>query len=363
MTRRIYTLLAGLLAAQPCLAFDHAGVARQALERHIRPGYDHFANAAGRFEAATAALCGAPSTARLKKTRAAFRDTVLAWGRVEHIGFGPVTEEKRRDRLVFWPDRKGLGRKQVENLIAASASTPLAAEALSGKSVAVQGLTAFDVVGFGPGSEALAGRSGAGRCRYAAAVAANVAGIARAVKTGWTDPTGFSAVWLNPGPENPHFLDAAETTRALVRAFIDGLEVTRDSRLAGPLGFKDRTLRPLAPPFPNSHLAVPLIAADIEGLSALLKDSGFLDEGVVASPGAPSNETAATLRAIAEELGLAIKAAKKAAALSPTPFTDPKGKEQLVLMGFPLRNARFTGGAALSSAAGLGIGLNASDGD
>ncbi len=358
-------LIPAIFTASPARAFEHRAVAKLALERHIVPGYERFAAAATTFEAETAALCEAPSPERLERARAAFREAALAWGRIEHIRFGPAAIDQRRDRLLFWPDRKGLGRRQVENLVATGKPEDFEAEAFEKKSVAVQGFTAFDIVAFGAGSETLAAPSQdqAVRCLYARAIAANVAAIARALLAEWTDAGGYRSLWLAPGAANGVYLDDKETTRALARAYLDGLEQTRDVRLAGPLGFKDRTLRPLAPPFPNSHLAALLIAANIEGERALLSESGFLDKTLVAPAGRDGAKTSSVLGTIAGELDRAAASAKAAAELSPAPFEDARAKEKLVQIGFPLKNARFTGGAYLSEAAGLGIGLNASDGD
>lgn len=357
------SMASGAFALQSAQAFDHRMIAKLALERHIVPGYERFAAAAKAFEAETAALCDAPSPDRLERARSAFKGAVLAWGRIEHIRFGPIAEAQRRERLIFWPDRKGLGRRQVEKLIAGGRPEDFEARAFAKKSVAVQGFTAFDIVAFGAGSETLDAHGASPvRCPFARAVAANAATIARELSDGWTDPAGYKALWLAPGAGNAVYLEDKETTRALARAFIDGLEQTRDLRLAGPLGFKDRNLRALDPPLPSSRLAAALIAANIEGARALLSESGFLDKALVASAGGDGVETSNVLAAIASELDQAAASAKTAA-LSSAPFEHAEAKQKLVQIGFPLKNARFTGGAFLSEAADLGIGLNASDGD
>lgn len=348
-------------------AFDHAQVARRALENHIRPGYTRFASAAAALEGDTRALCEMPSPAGLARLRGAFREALLAWGRVEHLRFGPISEDKRYERILFWPDQRGLGRRQVERLLADEASKGLTAAELAGKSVAIQGFSALDIVAFAPGSEAMTRPDGAApaRCAYARSIAGNIAVMAKAVETAWADPSGYSASWLDPRAGNPHFLTPKETTRALVTAYLAGLEQTRDLRLAGPLGFRDprRRIRPLTPPMPNSGLAVLLIAANIEGVRALLSESGFLEKGIVGSPAGEGESTTSVLAAIAAELDNAAASAKAAADLSAEPFKNTEARQKLVPIGFPLKNARVTGGTYLSRAAGLGVGFNAGDGD
>jgi uncharacterized protein len=48
-----------------------------------------------------------------------------------------VVEENRLERILFFPDRKGTGLKQVQATLAASDETATDVAALSGKSVAM----------------------------------------------------------------------------------------------------------------------------------------------------------------------------------------------------------------------------------
>lgn len=366
LTAALFVALS-LAGASRAIAFDHKALAAKALMQHIRPGYQSFAKATEMMVDETGNLCRDPSQARLDKARATFRKGLLAWGRIEHVRFGPIADERRFDRLMFWPDPKGLGRRQVEKLLADFATAPVTAEQLAGKSVAVQGFTALDSVIFGPGSEALAlPPTDAPRCRCAKVLAENIRNIAQTVAAEWMRADGYAAVWLAPGPENPIYLSEKETTRALLQAYLSGLDMARNQRLAGPLGFQQKNvkggIRALAPPFPHSHLAVPLIAANIEGLRNLLQNSGFLDPVLVA--GAPDNaDTAGILATIVGELDRAIASATTAATETTDPFATRPTNRHLIAMGFPLKNAYETGGRSIADAAGVTIGFNALDGD
>jgi hypothetical protein len=100
-------------AAQP---FDHSGLARQTLEQHIVPGYSRLAEAAKQLSRTLDQTCAKPFTSRPKAVDAAFDNMVTAWGRIEHINFGPITSENRLERILFFPDRRGLsGRACVGN--------------------------------------------------------------------------------------------------------------------------------------------------------------------------------------------------------------------------------------------------------
>lgn len=362
--RRHFALPAAIVAmlcaaALPAFAFDHEAFARRALDRHIVPGYRHFSAAADAQETALAALCATGDAPAVAAAREAFGDALQAWGRIEHIRFGPITEQNRYASLLFWPDPRGIARRQIERAIAQQDKDVLTAESLTAKSVALQGFTALDILLFAAGSETLASSApgGAFRCGYALAVAKSIARVAKDTLQAWTGSDGFAARWLNPGPDNPAFLSAKETTQAVGHAYLTGLRQLRNVRLGGPLGFKDRSVRPLEPPVPNSGRALVLAIANIEGLRALLLDTGLSEPPVA---GAPPHSV---MQATAAEFETAISRIRKATALAKKPFEDAAARNQLILVGFPLKNAFDTGAAYLAEEAGLSIGFNALDGD
>jgi predicted lipoprotein len=354
----IAAVLAAVLSVQ-AVAFDHEAFAHRSLVQHIIPGYRQFSAAADAQDSAMAALCATPTDRALAEARNAFGEALQAWGRIEHLRFGPIMEQNRYASLLFWPDPRGIARRQIERTLSQQDKDVLAAETLADKSVALQGFTALDILLFAPASESLAGSppAGAFRCGYASAIARNMARVAKETLQAWSVPDGFAARWLHPGPDNPAFLSAEETTQAIGQAYLNGLKQLRNVRLAGPLGFKDRNVRPLEPPVPNSGRALALAIANIEGLRALLLDTGVSEPPV---PGAPPHTV---MQSTVSEFGTAIATIRKAAGLSKKPFEDAAARTHLILVGFPLKNAFDTGVAYLAEEAGLTIGFNALDGD
>lgn len=354
----IVTAMICTAPAVPALAFDHEGFARLALERHIVPGYRQFSVAADKQEAAIKALCTAAGDQALATARGAFGDALQSWGRIEHIRFGPIMEQNRYASLMFWPDPRGIARRQIERVLSQQDKDVLTAHILAEKSVAIQGFNALDVLLFSAGEDlARSAPAGAFRCGYARSVAGNIATIARETLEAWSTPDGFAARWLNPGPDNPAFLSAKETTQAIGQAYLTGLRQLRNIRLGGPLGFKDRNVRALEPAVPNSGQALVLAIANIEGLRALLLDTGLAERPTA---GAPPHSV---MQATVAEFETAISSVRKAMALSRKPFQDAAARNQLILVGFPLKNAFDTGAAYLAEEAGLSIGFNALDGD
>jgi predicted lipoprotein len=355
---RVGAILLGAIAL-PAQAFDHEGLAQRALQRHIVPGYERLAASAASQSAAIGAVCEAPSDQRLTTARSAFKDALLAWGRIEHIRFGPIAEQNRLDAMIFWPDPRGIARRQIARVLTQQDADALSPQVLAGKSVAIQGFSALDVVLFGPGSDTIARPEAPGRfrCGYARALAANIETIARAVLAGWTGPASFAGLWLNPAAGNAAFLSAKETTHTIVQAYLTGLKQTRNVRLGGPLGLKGPGARSLEPVMPNSSLAFELIIANVEGLRALLIESGLSD---AVTEGAQARSV---MQSVATELELAIPRLRQIAGQDPNPFQDSAARSQVIALGFPLKNAHDATVAAMSEAAGLSIGFNSLDGD
>ena len=353
-----------VITSVPANAYDHAGLAREALEHHIRPGYTAFDTSAAGLSSAVAALCAAPSIDELARARAAFKDAALSWARIEHLRFGPIADEQRHDRLLFWPDPKGVVRKQVAAVIESADETAFD-NRLATKSVALQGFSALDVVLYGPGSETLetAGAKDTPLCRYATSLSANIASIAKATSAAWSADSAYEKLWLQPGDGNTVYLSPKETTQALLQAYALGVEQVRDQRLTGQLGLQKVGTKAMEPMLPNSGLALAFLQANIEGLRGLLSEGGFIAHQTEPPTTDLNAQVMTVLGSIKDELSRAIDAAASAAKMSATPFKDDAAREKLISMGFPLKNAYQTGGQTIAEQANITMGFNALDGD
>jgi uncharacterized protein len=360
----LFCFSGGVVASAPAQAYDHAGLARDALEHHIRPGYKAFDAAAASFNTATIAMCAAPSADGLASVRAAFKEAALSWARAEHLSFGPIADDKRKERLLFWPDPKGITRKQVSAIIETADETAFDSR-LAGKSVAVQGFTALDIVLFGDGSQAFeaAAAQGSPRCRYAQAVTANIASIAKAASDGWAEGSAYEKIWLQPGSDNSVYIADTETTQALLQSYATGVELLRDQRLKGQLGMQQVGAKALEPILVNSGLAVAFLKANCEGLRSLLDEGGFIAHQRIPPITDPKQQTLTALGTIRDELTRAIDAASAAGKLSPKPFENEAAREKLIAMGFPLKNAYETGAQTIAAQAGITLGFSVFDGD
>lgn len=225
------TLAAGAAGALP-IRKTHATMVADTIDTFIVPRLETFSDRTAALATAVEGVCKqAGSEASRQKAQLAFADTVRAWGGLDFIRFGPVAREHRLERIFFWPDPRGIAFRQMASVLAARKPELLQPGALAGQSVAIQGLTALEILLY----DAKAAPLGAGtdeasayRCGLAAAIAANLKTIAGEVVAGWTAPDGYRLKMLTPGSDNPLYKDASETVREVMKAVTMGLELCRD---------------------------------------------------------------------------------------------------------------------------------------
>lgn len=348
--------------AQEPGTFDHAALARQALEKHIRPGYAAVVSAAEALRKELDTYCKQRTTSRRQAVDRTFDGLVSAWGRIENIRFGPITTDNRLERMFFWPDRRGLGARQVAATLRERDPAALDPIQLAAKRVAIQGFGALEVVLFdGADGEAKTPENSAYRCAYATSIAINIRNLADAVLKEWTEPRGYSHHWLNAGAGNPHFLKQSETTLQLAKSLDNGLERVRDEWIAGPLGFGPQR-RQMPAVLGKSGRSLRFIQAGLEGLSNLYANGGIQNAIMNTKHSHPTVDARANAQLVAREIQTGLsqirKLARQGKRLDPVAMMQP-----LVAVGFPLKNAREQTAALLSLTANLAIGFNASDGD
>ncbi len=333
-------------------AIPHHDLIVGAIETYIRPGFRRFAAEAEALAGGVVALCAAPSPTALAEARARFRAAVLAFSRVEFIRVGPLTTADRLERLLFWPDRKGIGLRQVQQALANRDETAADPATLGGKSVAMQGLAAVEYLLFGTGAEALA-TGDAYRCRYAEASVTLIAGLARTISAEWDDPAGPSDHMLVPLPEYDDFRTELEVIEKLAATLIHGTEMIRDQRLTPILAGK--APRPRAALFWRSDMTVPALAANFAGLYDYFLAARFPDAV------AGSNEWVAN-SAIFEFQNAARATAVITAPLAEA-LADPRQLRALNYLVLITGSFDTIVGQDLAAALGLAVGFSALDRD
>lgn len=360
---RILPLIASLalgLAALPQAA--NAGpkaekVLAEAVDDVIRPGYHRFEAASGSLATAMNDLCKSPSDAARTAAETAFGETIKAWGGIEFLRSGPALEKNRFERVLYYPDRKGIALKQVQAILSKKDESATTAANLSGKSVGVQSLTALEFVLFGTGHEVLTTETAGHRCRYGAAIAESVHGIAGELAAAWDAPDGIAADWKKPGPDNPVFRTDDEAITELVGTMVHGLEMVREQRIEAFYSGADaeQAAKPKLALFWRSQKTWEILTANLLGLSDLWKKAHM--ESMLKDD----------QRSIASSITFVLKAAtREAAKISPDIAAAVASPDETAKMDFLLLNTKDAITRIsddYGSALGIGAGFSFSDGD
>lgn len=358
MIRFIFAVL--LLIATPAVAQQRTfgAVIKAAIEEAIRPGLANFEESAAALATGIERLCARPDADVLAAAREQFGVVVEAWSQVELLRFGPLTAENRVERILFWPDRRGIGLRQVQGLLTEKDEMATDPETLKGKSVALQGLAALEFVLFGTDAEEVLTAGGDFRCRYGAAIAAAVAGVASELDAAWREPGGIADRMLAPSPEDPSYRSEQEAVEELIGALSHGLEAIRDTRLLPVVG-REATdePRPRSALFWRSGLTMRAIAANVDGMRRLFEASGIAE----AAP------DAAAARYVSEATLFEFANARRAMGLVTDPMetalADPRQLQALRYLVIVTQSLQALAGEQLPAALGLSVGFSSLDGD
>ena len=249
----------------------YARAVERTVERYIVPGYAALSAAGEGLVGSMKELCADPGGGTLFAARARFASVLAAFSRMESLRFGPARENHRFERLFFWPDRRGRGRRQVEALLAREDPKSLDVPALREKSVAVQGLLALEYVLHGKGSEELGNGTARYRCRQGEAIAGAIDLTARRIHRGWTGPRGFGNVMRAAGPANPVYRTHGEVVEDLIGAAAEQLRIVQGLKLDRMLRDGPGTAKPKAAPFWRSGLALAHVRDNVDGVLELLE--------------------------------------------------------------------------------------------
>jgi predicted lipoprotein len=338
------------------------GVVENTITKYLRPEFAALATNAKVLKVAMGELCRSPSAAKQETVKDDFRHVLTAWSRVEYARLGPVIEKKRLERFSFWPDPKGIGLRQVQKILADKDESATDPATLADKSVATQGLQALEFVLFGTGSEGLASGEDF-RCRYGAAIAANLDTIAGEMSAGWNDEAGYVALMRKPGPDNPVYRNEGEAANDVIEILTTGFQFIRDVKIGNFLGEAPAKAKPRQAAFWRSGQTLAAIQTNFGGLRTLWEASDL--RAVLEAIPAPSE--AASGASIASSIDFEFNGTKRDLAKGFMPLEEAvKERTERSRINYlsVVANSlwRLFGEEALSLL-GLRMGFNALDGD
>jgi predicted lipoprotein len=307
------------------LAGPSAADVADVVQDHALPGYH-------RLTRATEALAAFDDCA-VDPLRSAWNDAFDAWLGVAHLRLGPVEDDGRVLAIAFWPDPKGIGARQMAQLLKDADPAVLKPDHVGELSVAVRGLFGMERLLYAdpPLPDAYA-------CALTHALADDLARVASEIEQGWQD--GFAAALTLPGP-GKRYLNDTETRQALLTALITGIEFNADTRVGRPLGTFDK-------PHPERAEARASGRSQhniIQSLTALRAMAHTLHGEI------PQTD-AAFDRAIAQAEGVDLAR-----------VDDPQVWLKAEILGQSIRAIRDAAMAEIATVLQVGVGFNAADGD
>lgn len=350
MIRYFASAICALLITTPVFADS---IEQRAVKNFIVPGYEAFEGAADAQIEAMALLCSAPDERALSAAQSAFEDLVLSWSNIEIIRFGPVLQENRLERILFWPDRKSIGLKQVQRIIAQKDETATTIASLIQKSVAVQGLGALEFVLFGTGAVAELTKENSFRCQYGLTIASALREVGAEIDTEWNKPGGFSEKLQNPAQNSDTYRDKGETLRDILGVVAHGPEIIFDTRLKKYLGEDSSVAAPKAALFWRSGLTFKSIAANVLALGDFAEVADF--------NGLLDQKDHWTADSYVFEAKNAVRAAQIETSVLEAPYADERSK--LNFLEIVLRSMGDIAGEDLAQALGQSAGFSSLDGD
>lgn len=246
---------------------------RQTVENVVRPAYQSFEAQTLQLQKQVSRLCISPNKAALVGVQDQFTNAALSWAGIELFRSGPVMDQNRLERVLFYPDRKSTGLKQVQRIIAKSDPSVIAPDKIVRKSVAVQGLGALEFLLFGTGYTMLSTEANSFRCKFASSVADNLHSIATELDTKWNGD--YSEQWINAGKKGSIFINAQEAVNELLGTIVHGLEAIKDIRLKAFLREEPNRDRPKSALLWRSENTLPMMKANLEFIHSLLRDGGL----------------------------------------------------------------------------------------
>lgn len=323
----------------------------------VRPGFTDLEQSADMMSQQVKSYCEAPTAAGYSNVHEAFDGLVARWGQVEFIRLGPLSADSRLERMLFWPDRRGRGLKQVRDIIRLAEKSVLDPDLLAQKSVAVQGLLALEYTLFSDDAEIKLAAADSHRCAYATAIAGAVSQLTGELNNLWQldDDTSISHIWLNPSPTNALFRDEAEQFSALLEILEDGLEIVSHQRLEPILRDDMASAKPKSALFWRSGNTIPLLKANLEGFEAVMK-SAHLERQV-------EGDDRRTISSLNFELGNAKRALSNLDMPLPIMLSEKETYDQLTYAGLVVDSMLTITRDMIKPIFGLSSGFSSLDGD
>ncbi|QXH61029.1 imelysin family protein [Pseudomonas azerbaijanorientalis] len=348
----LFTSLAAL-ALGACSPQDPQAVTSAAIAKSvILPTYTRWVEADRQLAVSALAYCEGKET--LETARADFLHAQKAWAELQPLLIGPLSEGNRSWQVQFWPDKKNLVGRQVEQLVSAQPQIDVAALAKS--SVVVQGLSAYEYILFDSKPDVANAEQKSKYCPLLIAIGERQKQLAEEILQTWNNTDGMLAQ-MSKFP-NQRYADSHEAIADLLRVQVTAID-TLKKKLGTPMG---RQSKGVPQPFQADAWRSQSSLTSLEASLAAAKTvwEGVDNKGLRAL--LPSEQ-----KPLADKIDAAYAASLKLFAGNQRSLTDmlndEAGRQQLNELYDSLNVVHRLHEADLAKALGIQLGFNANDGD
>ncbi|CAD5107829.1 imelysin family protein [Zestomonas carbonaria] len=348
----LFTSLAAL-ALGACSPQDQQAQTSAALAQQvILPTYSRWVEADRQLARSALAYCSGKLD--LAQARADFYAAQKAWAELQPLMVGPLAEGNRAWQVQFWPDKKNLVARQVEQLL--KSKPQIDVDVLTKSSVVVQGLTAYEYILFDSNIDLADDATKARYCPLLEAIGERQQRLAEEILASWNSKDGMLEQ-LSKFP-NPRYADAQEAIAELLRVQVTAID-TLKKKLGTPLGRLSKGIpQPLQAEAWRSEASLSNIGAALGSAEALWR--GADKHGIRDLLGSDQKELVQRIDAAY------VEARQKLDALQP-PLSEllasEAGRQQVSDFYDSLNRVHRLQESDLAKALGVQLGFNANDGD
>jgi predicted lipoprotein len=341
------------LALGACAPADPQAVTSAAIAKQvILPTYSRWVDADRQLAVSALAFCQGKSD--LDTARADFLHAQKAWAELQPLLIGPLAEGNRSWQIQFWPDKKNLVGRQVEQLV--TAQPQISADALAKSSVVVQGLSAYEYILFDAEIDMASADQKARYCPLLVAIGERQRTLAQEILDGWNSTDGMLAQ-LSKFP-NQRYADSHEAIAELLRVQVTALDSLK-KKLGTPLG---RQTKGVPQPFQaeawRSKASLSSLQAGLASAETVW--SGVDNKGL-------RGLLPAEQKPLADKIDAAYAESQKLLAALKPPLVEllatEQGRQQLNAFYDSLNRVHRLHEGELAKALGIQLGFNANDGD
>ncbi len=259
----LFTSLAAL-ALGACSPQDPQAVTSAAIAKQvILPTYSRWVEADRQLAASALAYCEGKES--LDTARADFLNAQKAWAELQPLLVGPLAEGNRAWQVQFWPDKKNLVGRQVEQLV--NGDKPVDAAALGKASVVVRGLSAYEYILFDSKPDIATAEQKARYCPLLVAIADHQKALAEDILKTWNSTDGMLSQ-MTKFP-NQRYADSHEAIADLLRSQVTALD-TLKKKLGAPMGRQSKGIpQPLQAEAWRSHSSLKSLEATLKAAQAV----------------------------------------------------------------------------------------------